>query len=216
MERSENTALADLRQNYKRSSLGKEDVAAEPVKQFTTWFDEALAAKVPEPNAFSLATVSTDGKPSVRTVLLKGINNGCFQFYTNLGSRKAGELAANSNVAIAFLWLELERQVRIEGSIAEISRKEAEAYFKSRPYKSRIGAWASRQSEEVESRHILKQRFNEYAEKYPEEVPLPPFWGGYCIIPERFEFWQGRRSRLHDRIVYLPEGNGWKIVRLSP
>lgn len=188
-----------------------------PVAQFSHWFNELLKLDVKEPNAMILATSSLKGIPSVRTVLLKKFDENGFVFFTNYGSHKAKDLIENPNAEILFLWLELERQVRIRGSVKKISPKESEEYFHSRPLDSQIGAWASKQSSVIPNREFLEAKFEETAEKYKDrEIPLPPFWGGFILKPAEFEFWQGRDSRLHDRILYREKKNNWEILRLSP
>jgi pyridoxamine 5'-phosphate oxidase len=177
---------------------------------------EAIHAQVPEPTAMSLATVSARLRPSARIVLLKGLDPRGFVFFTNYDSRKGKDLAVNPGAALTFLWKELERQVRIEGSVEKVSAKESETYYATRPLGSRIGAWASPQSEAIANRAWLEQRWEELGRQYGENPPLPPNWGGYRVIPDYLEFWQGRRSRLHDRIVYTRAGDGWNIVRLAP
>lgn len=209
--------LAALRQDYSQSELSKSTVAADPFDQFSKWFDEAVKAQIFEPNAMHLGTSTSDGKPSGRTVLLKGFDANGFKFFTNYGSRKANELVANPNCYLHFFWKELERQIFIRGMAVKTTDQESDEYFATRPYKSQIGAWASEQSAVIDSRDVLEKRFNDLAEKYPEgSVPRPPFWGGFRVIPEQFEFWQGRRSRLHDRIVYEQTNGGWNVLRLSP
>lgn len=209
--------LQKLREDYSKHSLDESDVSSDPIEQFESWMKEAIKAEVPEPNAMTLSTVDATHKPHSRVVLLKGIENGEFVFYTNQQSDKGNELEQNPNVALCFLWLELERQVRIEGTAEKLSQEESEEYFKQRPYKSQIGALASNQSSVVPNRKFLEERFEELEEKYSEgNVPKPESWGGYRIKPEVLEFWQGRRSRLHDRIKFESVGNKWDIKRLSP
>ncbi|WP_354683945.1 pyridoxamine 5'-phosphate oxidase [Cupriavidus necator] len=211
------TQLADLRRSYVLGSLSENDVAPDPMSQFKRWFDEAVTAKLPEPNAMTLATVSADGQPSARIVLLKGIDDSGFTFFTNYESRKGLDLAANPRAALLFHWVQLERQVRVEGYVEKVTDDESDAYFASRPLGSRVGAWASEQSREVPGRDVLEQRELEYRSKYGENPPRPPYWGGYRLVPTAMEFWQGRPSRLHDRIAYrLQRGGIWQIVRLSP
>lgn len=188
-----------------------------PFVQFSHWYNEILKADLIEPNAMILATATADAIPSVRTVLLKNFNENGFFFYTNYESRKAKDLIANPIAEVLFIWLELERQVRVSGKVEKVSQKESEDYFHSRPTNSQIGAWASKQSSIIPGRDYLQKKYNEYSEKFKDgKIPLPPFWGGFRLIPEKFEFWQGRESRLHDRILYRKSGTGWDIVRLSP
>jgi pyridoxamine 5'-phosphate oxidase len=208
--------LADLRRDYARESLSERDVAADPIAQFEKWFAQALSAGMIEPNAMTLATSTRDGHPSARIVLLKGFDAKGFVFFTDYRSRKGTELEANPYVSLCFWWGELQRQVRITGTVARASREESEAYYRTRPHGSRIGAWASHQSAPLASREPLELEVKRLEAKYPDDVPLPPHWGGYRVTPETIEFWQGRPSRLHDRIVYTRSGNAWTIGRLSP
>ena len=208
---------SSLRQEYTSAGLDKADVDPDPIVQFHEWFENAVEADLHEPNAIILATATTDGKPSARTVLLKGYDERGFVFYTNYEGRKAKEIEVNPACALLFYWGELERQVRIEGRATRLSGEESDAYFASRPPGSRLGAWASEQSHPVEDRSILEERVRALEAEYEgREIPRPPFWGGYRIEPDTIEFWQGRENRLHDRIVYYPSGRGWKIVRLQP
>ncbi|MEB0134907.1 pyridoxamine 5'-phosphate oxidase [Actimicrobium sp. CCC2.4] len=210
-------SIADLRKDYSQSSLSRADVLDDPIRQFGKWFDEALAAQVPEPNAMSLATVAADGRPSSRIVLIKEFDARGFVWFTNYGSRKGQELQHNGHAALLFHWVELERQVRIEGRVERITDEDNDAYFNSRPLMSRIGAIASAQSEPVASRRELEARFSA-AEVASGPAPArPAHWGGYRLVPDYLEFWQGRPSRLHDRIAYqqLSDGN-WERERLQP
>jgi len=209
--------VADLRKEYTRAGLTESDVAPDPVEQFRRWFDEALEADLHEPNAFVLATATRDGLPSARVVLLKGLDERGFVFYTNYEGRKGRELEENPRAALLFYWGELERQVRIEGTVSRVSAEESDAYYASRPRGSRLGAWASEQSRVVEGREVLESRIGDLEAEYEgREVPRPPFWGGYRVEPEAIEFWQGRENRLHDRIVYRRESGSWKTERLQP
>jgi len=211
-------SIADLRQEYSLQRLNKTDAHPNPFEQFTLWFDQALAAKLPEPNAMTLATATPDGKPSARMVLLKGYDERGFVFYTNYKSRKGQQLLANPWGAIAFWWTQLERQVRIEGQIEQVSAEESDAYFYSRPQDSQLGAWASEQSQVIDSHEVLEQRLQQLKKEYENKtIPRPPHWGGFRLIPVAMEFWQGRPSRLHDRLLYQrTEKGSWMIQRLSP
>jgi pyridoxamine 5'-phosphate oxidase len=207
--------LADLRQSYEKNVLLESNAAASPFDQFLVWFDQALAAKVPEPNAMTLATVDERGWPSARIVLVKGADERGFVFYTNYDSRKGRELAANPRASLLFFWQPLERQIRIEGQIEKASAEESDAYYNSRPLGSRIGAWASHQSQPV-TRQELEDSTHKVEQQYGENPPRPGHWGGYRLVPDRFEFWQGRPSRLHDRLVYARDGKNWSMVRIAP
>jgi pyridoxamine 5'-phosphate oxidase len=210
-------SIADLRREYARARLDEASVSPEPVAEFARWFEEALKAEVLEPNAMTLATASDDGAPSARIVLLKGFDERGFVFFTDYRSQKGTELDRNPRAALVFYWPELERQVRITGRTATITREESEAYFRTRPRSSRISAWVSHQSQVIRSRKVLEDRVPEFQSRFPEdEVPLPPYWGGFRLAPEAIEFWQGRESRLHDRIRYVLNGDRWQVERLSP
>lgn len=208
--------IAQIRNDYARSKLGPEDCLPDPLAQFNRWLDEAIASQVNEPTAMNVATVH-NGRPSARMVLLKGIEQGGFVFYTNYESRKGQQITDNPFVALTFFWPELERQVRVEGSVSKVAADVSDAYFASRPYQSRIGAWASQQSQPLDGTATLVARAARFAAQYVTGVPRPPHWGGYTVRPERIEFWQGRPSRLHDRVVYEENAQGeWHIVRLYP
>lgn len=210
-------SIADLRLNYTRQQLTEADVHPNPIQQFQTWFEQAVAAQLPEPNAMTLATANRAGVPSARIVLLKGLDDRGFVFYTNYESRKGQELAENPQAALVFLWTSLERQVRIQGRVERVADDETLAYFQSRPFESRLGAWASDQSQVIPDREVLEQRYRELQETYrDQEVPRPPHWGGYRVTPHEIEFWQGRPSRLHDRLRYRLENGKWRIDRLAP
>ncbi len=210
--------LADLRKDYDLAGLVEKDMAKDPFRQFDKWFQEAQAAKLPEPNAMVCSLASRDGKPSSRIVLLKGIDGRGFVFFTNYESRKGRELGENPRASLLFPWIALERQVIVEGAAAKIPAEEADAYFHSRPRANQLGAWASQQSSIVTSRAVLEESLKQLEQKYAgQEVPMPPHWGGYRVSPETVEFWQGRRSRLHDRLRYRRDTKGdWIIERLAP
>ncbi|MBI5403627.1 MAG: pyridoxamine 5'-phosphate oxidase [Ignavibacteriae bacterium] len=213
----EKRIIQDLRKNYKLKSLDQKEVDTNPFEQFSIWFEEAMKSELPEPNSMILATATKDGKPSARALLLKGFDEKGFIFYTNYESRKGRELEENNNASMLFFWVELERQIRLEGKVSKITPPESKKYFDTRPYKSRIGAWASNQSTVIENRFYIVKKFLKYFAKFhSRDIPLPPYWGGYILVPESFEFWQGRTNRLHDRVRYRLEGEKWIIERLSP
>lgn len=211
-------SFADLRKEYMQRGLAEGDVDADPIRQFQAWFDAARAASPFEPNAMALATVGADGRPSVRMVLLKGLDERGFVFYTNYESRKGRELEDTPWAALDFFWPAMERQVRVEGTVERVTAEESDTYFHSRPVGSQLGATASRQSEIIPDRDVLEQRVAELSEQYrDQEIPRPEYWGGYRVVPDFIEFWQGRVSRLHDRLRYRLSADGsWKIERLSP
>jgi len=214
-----NTAahLADLRKSYERAELGEAASHADPLKQFDQWLTEAIAAQVPEPNAMTLATVASNLRPSTRVVLIKGYDERGIVWFTNYDSRKGQELAGNPYAALQFHWIELERVVRIEGLVEKVSDEESDAYFNSRPLDSRIGAWASPQSQVIAGRSVLVTNAAKYGAKFMLQPPRPPHWGGFRLQPDRWEFWQGRKSRLHDRLRYTQEcGSRWIRERLAP
>ncbi|HTR40953.1 MAG TPA: pyridoxamine 5'-phosphate oxidase [Pseudomonadales bacterium] len=209
---------ADIRRDYSAGAMDRTDLDANPLKQFQKWFDYAVAKlSSGDVNAMVLATADKAGKPSSRTVLLKGVDERGFIFFTNYDSRKGRELAENPNAALTFFWQTLERQVCVAGTVSKVSAAESEAYFKSRPRDSRLAAWASNQSDTIPDRATLEKKWNEMSAKFPGEIPLPPNWGGYVLKPERVEFWQGRPGRLHDRFSYTRQpDNSWKLDRLAP
>lgn len=208
--------IQDLRRQYTKSSLTSKNVNKDPFKQFTKWFSEVMSSDFLEPNAMTLATSTPDGKPSARVLLLKGFDENGFVFYSNYKSRKGKELEKNPYASILFYWDKLERQIRIDGRVEKVTPEESDAYFQTRPYKSRLGAWASNQSSVIESRNEIVKQFLKYMVKFKQHVPLPDSWGGYRLVPDTFEFWQGRPNRLHDRIRYKKIKGGWKIERLAP
>lgn len=210
------TDLAALRTEYKKARLERGDLPADPIAAFQQWFADAERAQIPEPSAMTLATVGADGTPSARVVLLKGLDTRGFTFFTDFRSRKGRDLDAHPRASLLFFWQPLERQVRITGDVTQIDEAEAAAYYKSRPIGSRIGAWASEQSSVIPDRGVLEARVAAMAQKYGDHPPLPPHWGGYRVLPDEFEFWQGRESRLHDRLRYVKDETGWTIERLSP
>jgi pyridoxamine 5'-phosphate oxidase len=208
--------IADLRQEYMRAGLSEADAQRDPIRQFERWFQDALDAGLPLPNAMTLATVDASGAPAARVVLLKGIEDGGFVFYTSYASRKARELAARGAACLVFLWSDLERQVRIEGTVQKVAAAASDSYYASRPLGARLSAWASEQSEPVASRTVLEQRLQEMKRRFGDSPPRPPHWGGYRVLPQCLEFWQGRPDRLHDRLVYRKQAAGWSLQRLAP
>lgn len=208
--------IADIRKEYALRSLDERDVNPDPFLQFREWLDEAIKSEVPEPTAMMLSTADAAGRPSGRIMLLKALDDRGFVFYTNYASRKGRDLGANPRAALTFFWKELERQVRVEGAIETVSAAESDEYYAIRPLGSRIGAWASPQSQPIANRQWLETRWAELTDEYGEHPPRPTHWGGYRLIPEMLEFWQGRMSRLHDRVAYTREGGAWKVARLAP
>lgn len=208
-------SIKNLRTDYQKSELNVKDLTEEPITLFQQWLTQAIAYSN-DANAFVLSTVNSNGVPSSRVLLLRDATKKGFSFFTNYSSRKSQEIEVNPNVCMNFFWPEMERQVRINGSIIRLSEQESDDYFSSRPYESRIGAWCSPQSQVIESREVLENKIQELKKKYPNEVPRPENWGGYTIVPNEIEFWQGRASRLHDRFLYNKEGENWTINRLAP
>ncbi|MFY7900778.1 MAG: pyridoxamine 5'-phosphate oxidase [Chitinophagaceae bacterium] len=209
--------IADIRKDYQLQSLSESDVHSNPIAQFAKWWDEAMNSNIDEVNAMSLATANKSGVPSVRIVLLKGFSEKGFSFFTNYESRKGREIVENPVVSLAFFWKELQRQVCVSGTIEKLTASESDEYFFSRPAGSRIGAWSSPQSSVISDRSILENNVQKYTEKFGENIPRPAHWGGFLVIPNKIEFWQGRSSRLHDRILYTKQTNqDWKIERLAP
>jgi pyridoxamine 5'-phosphate oxidase len=210
------TDLAALRRDYAGKPLTRAAVDADPFAQFGRWLDEALSAEITDANAMTIATVDADCRPSSRVVLLKGFTESGFVFFTNYESKKGNDLAANPRVSLSFFWPQLHRQVLINGTASKVTHEESETYFRSRPYDSQLAAWASEQSSVLRSRADLEMKFEEMRQRFADDVPLPPFWGGFRVVPTRIEFWQGRESRLHDRLAYRLEDKRWLIERLSP
>ncbi len=214
--KSHSASIADLRKSYERAELNEDASQADPMQQFDQWMKEALAAEVPEPNAMTLATVGSDLRPSTRVVLIKGYDAAGVVWFTNYDSRKGRQLAGNPYAALQFHWVELERVVRIEGLVSKVSDAESDAYFQSRPLDSRIGAWASPQSQVIPGRSVLVANAAKYGAQFMLQPPRPPHWGGFRLVPDQWEFWQGRKSRLHDRLRYRQEGGAWLRERLAP
>jgi pyridoxamine 5'-phosphate oxidase len=212
----DNKKLANLRGKYIDAELSESNARNDPFMQFSLWMDDVLRSGIIEPNAMILATSDENNIPSMRAVLLKEIKENKFIFYTNYDSKKAHDLNINPNASLLFFWRDLGRQIRITGIISKTSKEESEKYFATRPYESRIAAWASQQSSEIPNRKFLENKYEEIKKKFGNDVPLPPFWGGFKLVPDRFEFWQGRLNRLHDRIAYFKEGDKWRIIRLAP
>ena len=209
-------SLADMRKNYQQAELLESNAAKHPSQQFTTWLNQALEAEIPEPNAMTLATVSSSLRPSTRVVLIKGYDEQGIVWFTNYDSRKGRELAGNPFAALQFHWVELERVVRIEGRVEKISEADSDTYYHSRPLASRIGAWASPQSQSIASREWLQHELKNFADKFQQEPPRPPHWGGYRLVPDTWEFWQGGGARLHDRLQYSLTNGQWQMQRLAP
>lgn len=209
--------IADIRKDYSKKDLEEKDILDNPIKQFEIWLEEAINAEVQEPTAMNVATVNNEGRLSSRIVLLKGVEENTFVFYTNYESNKGKSLIDSKKVAINFFWPELERQVCVEGVVEKVSEETSDTYFNSRPYKSKVGAWASEQSQKISSKNVIVTRFAKYAAKFITNVPRPSHWGGFAVTPNRIEFWQGRPSRLHDRIEYIKKEDGnWGKSRLAP
>jgi len=208
--------LSDLRRDFSSRGLSRADVSPNPFEQFRAWMEVALASDIIDANAMTLSTVGEDGRPSARVVLLKHFSEDGFSFYTNYESKKVHDLVTSPFAVLHFFWPQLDRQVAVYGNAAKTSREDSEKYFSSRPVESRLSAWASKQSRFVASREELETRVKELREKYGDDIPLPPFWGGFNVVPDKFEFWQGRQNRLHDRIVYTLENGAWSLSRLAP
>lgn len=209
--------LNSIRYDFAKQTLDERDVIANPIMQFAKWFEEAIGAQVLDPNAMTVCSATKAGKPSARILLLRNFSESGFVYYTNYTSRKGTEIAENPNCALLFFWPELERQIRIEGEVQKQTAEESDLYFKTRPRESKIGAWTSEQSKIISNREVLNKEYEKLSKKYPDEnVPRPPYWGGYLLKPNTIEFWQGRPNRLHDRILYTKKNENWKIERLSP
>lgn len=214
---TERFEISAIRRNYAAQGMRRADLDPNPVAQFLGWFTSAVEAEIPDVNAMTLATVSPVGQPSARVVLLKGVDHEGFVFFTNYSSDKGRQMEANPHVALGFFWVQLERQVRVEGVVTKTSREESVRYFHSRPIASQLGAWASDQSEPIDGRQVLDARLAQMTERFGDgEIPCPPHWGGYRVVPSAMEFWQGRPNRLHDRFRYTRDGDAWTIARLAP
>ncbi len=209
-------SIADIRKDYQLKSLSELEVNSNPFSQFSSWWDDAVQSEIDEVNAMTLSTITNEGRPSSRIVLLKGFDAKGFIFFSNYNSSKAQQISSNSHVSLLFFWKELERQIRIDGVCSKVSAEESDAYFHSRPIGSRLGAWASPQSEKIKDREVLVQRLASVTQEFGLDVPRPPHWGGYHVVPTRIEFWQGRSNRLHDRILYEQQELSWQISRLAP
>ena len=209
-------SIADIRKDYQLKSLSELEVNSNPFSQFSSWWDDAVQSEIDEVNAMTLSTITNEGRPSSRIVLLKGFDAKGFIFFSNYNSSKAQQISSNSHVSLLFFWKELERQIRIDGVCSKVSAEESDAYFHSRPIGSRLGAWASPQSEKIKDREVLVQRLASVTQEFGLDVPRPPHWGGYHVVPTRIEFWQGRSNRLHDRILYEQKELSWQISRLAP
>lgn len=210
-------SIAGIRKDYQLKSLSELEVNNNPFSQFSSWWDEAVQSEIDEVNAMTLSTITTEGRPSSRIVLLKGFDERGFVFFSNYNSNKGQQISSNSHVSLLFFWKELERQIRIDGICSKVSAEESDAYFNSRPIGSRLGAWASPQSEKIQDREVLVERLAAVTQEFGlENVPRPPHWGGYHVMPIRIEFWQGRSNRLHDRILYEQHEHAWQISRLAP
>ena len=209
-------SIADIRKDYQLKSLSELEVNSNPFSQFSSWWDDAVQSEIDEVNAMTLSTITNEGRPSSRIVLLKGFDAKGFIFFSNYNSSKAQQISSNSHVSLLFFWKELERQIRIDGVCSKVSAEEIDAYFHRRPIGSRLGAWASPQSEKIKDREVLVQRLASVTQEFGLDVPRPPHWGGYHVVPTRIEFWQGRSNRLHDRILYEQQELSWQISRLAP
>lgn len=211
-----NNYLNEIRHEFASQSLDESSVSKDPIQQLEKWIEEAVDSQILEPNAMVVSTVNASGQPSSRVVYLRGLDEKGLRLYTNYSSKKGQEIELNEKASVLFFYSELERQIRVEGRIEKLSEEESDAYFDARPLESKLGAWASEQSSSIPNRKHLEDRLEHFRQKFGNEIPRPPHWGGYLVIPERMEFWQGRPARLHDRIVYIKEGDSWKTERLAP